>query len=414
MSLAGFLYALASVPMFASRPFLAAFMTALLARFGASIPFLADSEVVQALARSPGWFTSSTCLGVLLLLAVGEALAVKHAEVRAFMEEFDGWLKSAISMLVALAIIDAPSRETLEAIRKAGLEFHDATALVIGGLTWVVAGVRRGVVGLLAEVDDDDDIGLQSILNWVENSWTVLGILFLVVLPLVALALSALTVLGLHLFRRRARAREQRSKVPCAGCATPLLPHATRCHACERDVEAPRAVGVFGQPVDAPAEDLVRHRFALIARKRCPVCASRLRKRQVRQTCATCSTVTFAGEREFADYLSTLAERMPRTLGVCLALSAVPLVGVIPGVIYYRLTVVSGLRGYIPPLRGCLARVVVRFVNWGLIALQPIPVLGAFVIPLMCWTNYAVYRGALRGRATRDFAARGFAPESAG
>ena len=29
-------------------------------------------------------------------------------------------------------------------------------------------------------------------------------------------------------------------------------------------------------------------------------------------------------------------------------LSAIPVVGVIPGVIYYRLTLVSGLRGYVP------------------------------------------------------------------
>jgi hypothetical protein len=38
VNLSGFLYALASVPMFASRPFLAAFVTVLLAKFGIDIP----------------------------------------------------------------------------------------------------------------------------------------------------------------------------------------------------------------------------------------------------------------------------------------------------------------------------------------------------------------------------------------
>ncbi len=27
--------------------------------------------------------------------------------------------------------------------------------------------------------------------------------------------------------------------------------------------------------------------------------------------------------------------------------------------------------------------------------MQPIPVLGAITLPLMCWTNYRVYRSAL-------------------
>jgi hypothetical protein len=39
----------------------------------------------------------------------------------------------------------------------------------------------------------------------------------------------------------------------------------------------------------------------------------------------------------------------------------------------------------------------VRFVHWGLILLQPIPLLGALMLPLMCWSTYAVYRRALDG-----------------
>ena len=49
MSLPGFLYTLASVPMFASRPFLAAFFTALLAKFGIHVPWLKDNEIIVAL-----------------------------------------------------------------------------------------------------------------------------------------------------------------------------------------------------------------------------------------------------------------------------------------------------------------------------------------------------------------------------
>jgi len=409
MSLPSFLYTLASVPMFASRPFLAAFVTAALARFGLDIPWIRDSSVVIALSHAPHWFTSWPTLIALAALAVTEAVAVKHSEVRAFLHEVDGYLKTAVAILVSLAILDQDSAQTIHSIQRAGFGLHSFFAVVVGLLTYAMAGLRRGVMEVLAEVDDHDDIGLQSALNWVENSWTVLGLLFLVVFPIVALVLSALTALGLWIVRWNAERREQLSKVPCAKCAAPIFPHATRCHVCGTQVAEPRAVGVFGTPKPKPALDLARHRFDLIARKRCPVCATRLKERAVRQPCETCRTVTFASQAEFQGYLQALRGRLPKTLLICLGLSAIPVVGVIPGVIYYRLALITGLRGYVPPLRGCLARVMIRIVNWGLIALQPIPVLGALVVPLMCLASYSIYRRSLRGRAEKDFAAVGTA-----
>src|SRR5262245_52631623 len=100
------LYSLATVPLFASRPFLAAFLTALLARYGTQIPWIGDAQVVVALGQSPDWFRSSWCIALLGLLALGEALSAKHAEVRAIMQEVDAWVKSAVALLVALAVLD--------------------------------------------------------------------------------------------------------------------------------------------------------------------------------------------------------------------------------------------------------------------------------------------------------------------
>ena len=405
MSLPGFIYSLASVPMFASRPFLAAAVTVLVAKFGMDLPWLRDSDVVLALSRSPEWFTSWPMVIAVVALAVTEALAVKHAEVRAFLNEFDGYLKSAVALLVSFAVLDEQTGDTLRSIQRAGIGLGTFFSLIVASLVYALAGLRHAVMGVLAEVDDDDDIGLQTVLNWVENSWTVLGLLFLVILPSVALALSALATFGLWLVRKSAERREQRSKIPCASCATPVFPHATRCHACGTPLAAPRGVGVFGTPSDAPAPDPVRHRFDLIARKRCPICATRLKKRAVRQACPACRTVTFASQAEFQLYLDALQRRLPRTLWICLGLSAIPVVGVIPGVVYYRLALVSGLRGYVPPLRGCLARVMIRVVNWGLILLQPIPILGALIVPLMCASSYWIYRSSLNGRAEKDMAA---------
>ncbi|NOT32155.1 MAG: DUF4126 domain-containing protein [Planctomycetes bacterium] len=405
MSLPAVLYTLSSVPIFASRPFLAAFVTALLARFGTELPWIGDNSIVVALSASPEWFQSTTCIAVLGFWALLEVLSAKSPEVRQVLEQVDGLVKTAVAMLVSFAVIDADTARTIGAIQKAGLSFDSAWALVIGASTWLAAGLRRKAVELVIEADEGDDIGLQSLLAWAENSWAVLGILFLVIFPLAALVLSLLTTLGIWLVRRRAAAREERAKVPCAGCQTPLRPHATRCHGCQHEVAAPRAVGVFGQPKERATDDRTRHAFDLVARKRCPVCASRLAKCAVQQACPTCTRVTFASPAEFERYLDVLAARLPKTLLVSLGLGAIPLLGVIPGVIYYRLNLVAGLRGYIPPLRGCTTRWIVRVIHLAVIVLQPIPVLGALVLPFMCWSTYAIYRRSLAGRAREELAA---------
>ena len=404
MNLPAILYTLSSVPIFASRPFLAAFVTALLARFGTELPWIGDHSIVVALSQSPAWFQSTTCIVVLGFWAVLEVLSAKSPEIRQVLEQVDGFVKAGVAMLVAFALIDADTAKTIGAIQKAGFSLETLWALFVGGATWLAAGLRSKVVALVIDADEHDDVGLQSLLAWAENSWTVLGLLFLVLFPLAALALSALTTLAIWWARKRAVEREERSKVPCAGCATPLRPHATCCHVCSRAVDAPRAVGVFGQPKEGAASDKARHAFDLVARKRCPQCASRLPKAAVRQACPTCQKVTFATPEEFERYLAVLAARLPKTLLICLGFGAIPLLGVIPGVIYYRLNLVAGLRGYIPPLRGCTTKWVVRLIHFAVIALQPIPLVGAIVLPFMCWSTYAIYRRSLSGRAREDLA----------
>jgi hypothetical protein len=403
MHLSAFLYSLASVPMFASRPFLAALVTVLLARFGTSIPWIGDSSVVQALHDAPEWFTSWITVGVLAALTVLEWLSAKHSEVRAIMQELDSALKSVVAMLVCLALIDQDTAGTIHSIQKAGFGLESLWAGAIGLLTFAIANLRQSIFGLIAQVDDHDDIGLQTLLHRIESSLTIAALLFLVVFPILALVLSALAVLALWTLRTLARQREERSKVSCGSCQALILPHATRCQACGAPVASPHAVGVFGQPTDAINTDIPQQRFDLVSRKRCPVCATRLTLRAVRQTCASCRTVTFSGPAEFDRYVEALSARLPRTLWICLAFSAVPVLGVIPGVIYYRLSVVTGLRGYTPPLRGCLLRVFVRILDWMLILLQPIPLLGALVIPTMCLASFWIYRASLRHRAASDF-----------
>ena len=142
--------------------------------------------------------------------------------------------------------------------------------------------------------------------------------------------------------------------------------------------------------------DLREHRQNLVARKRCGTCGERFPERRIDQECTTCGSAPFSSGADLDRYLARLQASLPKTLAVLLVLSFVPLLGLIPGVIYYRCSLIASLRCYLPRSSSILMRWTVRVINLVLILLQPVPLLGMITLPLMCLTNFLVYRSALQ------------------
>src|SRR5262249_15194238 len=161
-------------------------------------------------------------------------------------------------------------------------------------------------VGLITTLDDGNSLGLQSLLHWGETVWVLVGTYLVIFLPLAALLLCGLTVVSLFLTRAYFERRERQSLIACAHCAAMMHPGALFCPACRQPNAAPCRVGLFGQATETPAPDPATHRLELIARKRCPVCATRLKERAVRQTCTGCGTITFADISAVNVYLRSL------------------------------------------------------------------------------------------------------------
>jgi hypothetical protein len=177
---------------------------------------------------------------------------------------------------------------------------------------------------------------------------------------------------------------------------------AVRCFACKAPTAQPRALSFFGRSLDEPTTDTDSHPCKLVEKKRCPVCATRLGKRDVHQTCGACGHELFA-DRGFADaYLARSDARLPVVLLVSMLFSAVPVVGLIPGVIYYRMTLIAPLRRYIPRGRSILLKWGIRILFFFLIMFQWVPAAGALVVPAMALINYSVYRSAFRAMLDHD------------
>jgi hypothetical protein len=395
MSLPLFIQGLGSIAIFSSRAFLPAFATALLLRFGPQISWLSHTGLLQHVRGVPTWFTSDTSLIILGVLAVLELVAERVPEVKTFLDEIHDYLKTGMAALTFLGVVGASDRAVVQGVAgEAG--FGDSVpAIVVGVGTFLSTRARGWIAKPLQEADEDDDLGLQVILRWVEDLWSGLGAVALILLPLMAIAVFVLALILLVLAGWYVRAREEATRVPCTNCGQLIYACATACSHCKAPNKEPRAVGLLGGTKNVPG-DPVTQSYRLVAVKRCPVCATRLRKQAIRQACDACGSTALDDGRFLRDYISFVDRRVPLVCVACFLLGLIPVLGVIPAVILSRLQIVAPFRRYTPAGRNFVLRWGVRIVSLILVAFQWIPLLGGLLLPVMALINYAAYRSAFR------------------
>ena len=408
MELTYFLTTLGLIPYITSRAFLPLFASALIARYGAQWRPLADLAGVQLLDAVPTWAVSDAVLTTLGVLALAEVACNKSPGLRELLSLPDTHVKGLAAFVFCLALagpLDPALGTTLPVVQNSalGLSWTVLWALMIGSGTWFLARLRKGIYHFLMEVDADDDLGLQKLLSWLEDGFGFLGALFVVLLPAVALTVTGLTLLALYLVQKHLERQEEKRKVPCGDCGTPNPLCGVFCARCGKERSHIREVGFLGTIKEVPVTDPDLHRSQLQATKRCRRCGERLREKGLDQRCQACDTPPFDGSRDLEAYIGRLQGDLPRTLLLLLGMGAVPVVGLVAGVIYYRLTLISGLRHYVPGSSRFLARWAMRIAGALLVCLQPIPLAGALSLPALCLLNFLLYRRLLR-RQGRVFA----------
>jgi hypothetical protein len=398
MNLALLIQAAGTIGVFTGRAFLPAFSTALLLRFGPEIPWIAQTGFLEHVRGVPTWFTRDTTLVVLGILSALELAAVRFPEARGVLDEVHQYLKAGMAALTYMGVLSVSDRAVVgQVFGEAGMA-ESLPALAVGAAVYFAGRVRAAVVGFWTEADEDDDLGVQGLGRWVEDLWSGLGPVALILLPGATVAALGLAVALLFVMQRRAEARAEASNVPCGQCGGMISPCALACPHCGAEVEAPRAVGLLGR-ARKDAADPRRLPFDLVAVKRCPVCASRLKSRAVNQTCPECGHQLMDDPHFARGYISHIDRRVPLVVAACVLLGLVPILGVIPAVIFYRLALVAPFRRYIPPVRNFVLRWTVRFIVVLLVAIQWMPVVGGFVVPLMAMITYGTYRREYRRQA---------------
>ena len=402
MTAATLIHVLAGAPLFASRAFLTAFLTALTFRFGPGLPLLQDTELVATLAAAPPWFTHDVTLIALAVAAVAEAVAERNPDLRAFFAEFEAPVKGLVALAISLGLLDAQSASIAAPVLgvTAGAAIPTAGAAAVGGVTWGLASVRRALLRPLEDLDMDDALGLRGIVGLVEEGTVVGGLAMLIVAPMAAAVALTAAAMGVSALRAWSAGREEAARVSCGSCGARHHASAVVCPGCGEAHPSPRKVGFLGASTDAPAPEAALHSHALLMRRRCPQCASRLVGRAMSARCPECERTAFANEEALATYVAGLHTRLGVTLGALAVMSFIPVLGMIPALILIRLSVVAPLRSYTPALAGVAARWGDRITTLVLLLLQPVPILGAAMMPLIGWKSWALHRAALERSTT--------------
>ena len=398
MDLTALLYGLGASALFTSRAFLPAFLTAFALRYGCLLPYLKNSSIIQGMGETPTWFTSNWTILALGLLALLEVTGDKNAEARQLLSDVTGYIKTGMTGLTYLGVVSANDAGFVgEVIQHAGLlDFGPAS--IIAAVVFALSGMRSQVLAVFTDADEDDDLGIQSLVSWGEDVWASFGVLILFLFPVVMIALCAAVSGLLALAALIARKREEKAKSSCDECGGEFYRSALRCPKCEAPNPDPKRLNILAAPTRETVRDEREHRFDLVEKKRCPECATRFEKRTLDQECAGCGHQLMRDKKFSGDYLHRVRMRLPATLAITFLLSLLPVVGLIPGIIVYRYRLAGPFRRYLPLYQNLLTKILTQILFIVLISFQWVPGVGGFSVPAMALITYLAYSGAYRLR----------------
>ncbi len=401
----------------ASRAFLPLFFVSLLATCPAIAQYL---PLIPAITPPPGlaWIGSPYFLAGVGTLAVLELVAERDPEIKVLVEQALVYLKSAIAILISLALVHPATAQLLPAgaapaaggqVANGFAALPVATAVASGGFTWFIASQRARALGFLRSFDEDDSSGLQGWLTLLEDGWVLLAMLFVLILPIVALVLAGGLLLVVVILRRVFAAWETARRLPCQPCGQKVRRTALHCPHCRAErVPAVRLNWhVFGGRAanDAPliGPEREAHQMRLFAARRCPFCAESVKPRDfLADGCPQCHARIPAAELPgwLARYQDAVDGRAYRLYPLLCLVGLLPVVGYAVALVLVRFYVNSPWRVLLGIGQRWRAVWLVRLVTFLLVFPAVVPVLSVVAVPAILWLNLTVFRRYGRAAAS--------------
>ena len=381
-------YALGNNAFFTSRTFLPALITALVIKYP-DLVFLLDSAPITG---DELWLVKDEVILGLAFLSFFEELAIRNPEFARFIEEIDTFIKFAALLAVNNAMVDPMVLEAVFNITEPNIMASTAVGVAVSAPIFFLTRLRKSFLGYVRDLDEDNDLGLITLANWMENGWVFFGVFFLIVFPIFSF-LMILIILGIvFLIEQYLKKKEQQSKIECTNCKELILPSATNCFSCGTPNSRARNVSLLGFPKDSDVRDIETHKYQLLAAKRCPNCATRKNDRVIDSKCETCNKFPKDLGVEAKQYNEAIEGRLKDVLIVAFILGLFPIIGIIATIIYSKFKLAKPYSQYTRFGKRFFIRLVTMIGIIVLFIIQPVPVVGYIACPLIALMYYYAWK----------------------
>ena len=385
MSLAILLHAIGTIPLFASRAFLPAFLTSLLFRFPNLIPFSSIDAPSAEL-----FITKTPVIIVLGILAILEILADKNTDIKSLWLQAEPYLKPIIYSVMLLGVVDNDSEMIMQGIYQAGMSEYTMiffTAGAVYGLTVL----RIRIQNMILNIDEDGDLFLNFIFSSIEDTFVFFGFLLLLFSGTLAIIFFAITVGLIYLWQRKIRTNQDKEKNPCNVCQTKNPPFALECSNCHSPQIEMHKIGLFGQKknelIKDSAKDRKKHALSLLSQGRCGYCAAKTNKK----SCPDCKKEHILNSSENRKaYVMFVQKRYATWLPLTIALGFIPIIGIGISIMGANLYVFAPFKRQISTAQSVGVQVLSKIVLFLVIFFGSVA--GFILAPLYCSVRFVMWR----------------------
>lgn len=387
MSLAVLLHALGTIPLFASRAFLPAFLTSLLFRFPNLLSF-SDLDTPPAEL----FITKTPVIIVLGILAVLEILADKSTDIKTLWLQAEPFLKPIIYSIMLLGVVDNDSEAIMKGIYQAGFGEY-VMIFFTAGAVYGLTILRTRIQEWLLEIDGDGDLFLNFIFSSIEDTFVFFGFFFLLFSGITAIIFFGISVGILYLWQRKIKLNEEKQKITCLSCQQKNPPFALECSNCHNPQKEIYKIGFLGQKKEDQINNDTKARkkqtLHLLTQERCGYCAAKTNKK----TCPSCRKehILSSSENRKA-YMMLVQKRYALWLPISFGLGFIPFLGITIAVLGANLYVFAPLKRQIPTVKAVGVQILTKLLIFCVIFFGSIA--GFILAPLYCSIRFVVWRTA--------------------
>ena len=180
-------------------------------------------DAVELLSAMPDWYSGPIALTILGCLALLEVFTGKMGGIQVFIGGIGVPLKVITGGFFCFHLAEGDIVQTIHLLTSGSdlreiIQFNPAIiakygwGFMVSGLIFLCSNLRNALYGFLYVIDEDDDLRIRRYLSWAEDGLGVIGVIFVVILPVLALIVAAITVLCIFLLKKHIEIREAKQR----------------------------------------------------------------------------------------------------------------------------------------------------------------------------------------------------------